>query len=52
MMRHGVPTPPALCYMENVRCEVRLYDGTGAIAGTLPAEFGTHQQNLILQGVR
>lgn len=37
--------------MENVRNEVRLYDGTGAIAGALPAEFGTHQQNLILQEV-
>ena len=41
--------PAALCFMENVRCEMRLVSLHGHVAGALPAQPGGKQINLVLQ---
>lgn len=39
--------PPAVCFQQNTREEVRLTGGDGAVAGALSAEAGAHQQNYV-----
>ena len=43
--------PPALCFMEKVRNEVRLVSLHGHVAGALPAQPGGKQINLVVQVV-
>ena len=52
MARHGVlQTCGSLCFMENVRCEMRPISHHGQVAGALPAQPGGKQINIIVQEV-
>lgn len=42
--------PPALCFAQNTRDEVRLQGGDGEIAGALAAEAGMKQTNYVKPG--
>ena len=53
MERHGILQPcSSLCFMENVRCEMRPISLHGHIAGALPAQPGGKQINIIVQEVK
>lgn len=44
--------PQAVAFQQNVRNEVRLMNGDGAIAGALPAQAGMKQQNYLASALQ
>jgi len=44
--------PQAVAFQQNVRNEVRLMNGDGAIAGALPAQAGMKQQNYLAHALQ